>query len=305
MKKNGLTVILILLCFVISNISKAADDCRLYTRSEYISGRYYVKIRKDCDKAVTVQYKVVFADGTEDVNGMEYMSSSVREVTGRSYTRDFQIIITNANWEGIGVVEPEEGGKVQEGKSGGSSGGGHNNPFDDSFSELGAAIIIGAVTIGVVALSNEFYVLKTESTGYNGYALGLKNSMSRHIDLEYGASVFNKGEGLLKIKGLDSEYYTTFDDPVWALDIAALYNIFPRYNHDGTFLNPYFGFCVTKDFGELSRGAFGGIVGISAGRQLKFHIRYKMMRNFDYDVKLVNHVEFGLSIRFQKGVFFR
>jgi hypothetical protein len=77
----------------------AQNNCNIWTRAEYRSGRYYAKFRKDCNRAVTIYYKAVFADGSADNNGMEYMSSSISETTGRSYPEDFRIVITKADWE--------------------------------------------------------------------------------------------------------------------------------------------------------------------------------------------------------------
>lgn len=85
-----------------------AQDCTIGTRSEYVSGRYYAKFKKSCNRSVTIYYKRVFADGSEDANGMEYMPASMNEATGRSSVEDFRIVITNTEWGESETVSQEE-----------------------------------------------------------------------------------------------------------------------------------------------------------------------------------------------------
>ncbi len=81
-----------------SSSSSSSVNCRVSSWMEYRSGRYYCKFSKNCNKSVTIHYKVSFPDGSTDNNGMEYMMSSMRETTGRSYTEKGTIYITREDW---------------------------------------------------------------------------------------------------------------------------------------------------------------------------------------------------------------
>lgn len=172
---------------------------------------------------------------------------------------------------------------------------------------IGMAMAVGIVPLSVLGLTNDLYVMKSMSHGYGGYSFGLRNTLDPHIDIEVGASVVKGGKGW-RTPFMDGTL--DFDRRVntWAIDINALYNIFDKCGNlnCGRLVNPYFGFAFSTliDRNIDHKSAFGGIVGISIGRGLKFHLRYKNMNNFTSGDKVFNQLEAGLSFRIQRRTFF-
>lgn len=175
---------------------------------------------------------------------------------------------------------------------------------------VAAVAAVAIVAIVAVAASTDAYFHKAESSLYNGYNFGFKNSMNRHIDVEYGAGFYNQGSGLMDITALKSAYIGNFyDKTLWTLDFNVVYNLFYR-KYDEPVVNPYFGFGLSSFFNdENARTGFGCIAGFSVGlgnsKRVKLHARYKYLRNFQHDFTLINQFEVGISIKYQDGFFFQ
>ena len=310
--KTKLTIGLIVL-FISIKIAATANNCDYRYYMEEISGRYYPTfVREPCDRSVRITYKVYFSDGTSDQSRFVSMLSANFSVKERG--------IFYPKWGRIEIIR-EDWGELKSGSS-------HN--YDNGNStvstvpsatdphvppELGCAILAGATAVCVIAFSNDFYFNKVESNIYNGYNFGLKNTMNRHIDLEYGASFFNSGNGILNPSFLKSDYldddlfryqYSNYDTKtIWTLDINAIYNIIDR-NIRNPIFSPYFGFGFSTFLNyETAKSGLGYIAGFSIGRRLKLHVRYKWLNNFEHNQVVINQLEFGLSFKYQSGILFK
>jgi len=179
---------------------------------------------------------------------------------------------------------------------------------DDQLSEAAAiagVVVLATAVVIVAAVSNDIYVSKSESSAYNGYSVGFKNTTNNHIDVEYGMTFNKKGGSILK-SGFETGYIGNSDKNLNTINFAFVYNFIGRGKTREPIFNPYAGIafssCVNDDF---ARSGVGALAGFSIGRQLKLHIRYKWLKNFEHDLIFENQIEVGLSFRYQKGIFFK
>lgn len=187
-----------------------------------------------------------------------------------------------------------------------------NSSNSNSYEEaqaMAAGVAIAAVGVAAVGVATDAYFFKAESSNYNGYAFGLRNTLNKHIDVEYGTSFYRGGKGLIDIKPFKTheinDIYTNHHKSLWAIDINALYNIKKREDDDRPIFNPYFGFGVMSFVDNSGGTGFGGIVGFSYGKRLCLHVRYKWMKHFEHNRMLANQLEIGLSYRYQDRLFFK
>jgi hypothetical protein len=214
-------------------------------------------------------------------------------------------------WGTIKILDVEWG----ESKSGdnGSShtppyGRGGTPPYGDTKDGLGA---VGVAVVALVVLSaNDVYFHRTESQNYGGYNFGLRNSMSRHLDIEMGLGHYTAHN----THSMPSEFFVT-DYPYWGdrssvlvWDINAVYNILRR----SSVVNPYIGIGISGGYPfvsgldgyDIGGAGLGPIVGFSAGlwkNRIQFHARYKWLKNFDYPAVLAGQVELGLTVKYKRG----
>lgn len=187
----------------------------------------------------------------------------------------------------------------------------NGNSTTDEALAVAAVAAVALVAVAAVSVSTDIYVNTVQSSTYNGYLFGLKNTLSRHLDLEYGTGMYKSGVGLFDMKSLKSDEYISkqsseYDKSLWSLDLNAIYKIFEQKDKRQRFFNPYIGFGLSSFINdEYARTGFGGIAGFSLGNRLKLHCRYKWMKNFTHDFVLLNQLEIGLSVRYQDGLFFK
>ena len=197
--------------------------------------------------------------------------------------------------------------------NGGGSSGSQAAPYSDDEVYAAAALIVVAAVVAtaaaivVVSVSNDVYFHKTESAFYNGYNLGLKNSMNSHIDIEYGASFNKAGSGYIGLNSLKSDYIGWTDKTLWTLDFNAVYNIRNRDRYKPPIFNPYLGYGMSFFINDNERKGrqifgFGGMAGFSFGRRVQLHCRYKWLNNFQNDIVPMNQFEIGLSIKYYDGL---
>ncbi|MDL2262035.1 hypothetical protein LJC11_00855 [Bacteroidales bacterium OttesenSCG-928-I21] len=164
-----------------------------------------------------------------------------------------------------------------------------------------AIIALAALTgIGLAFASNEIYVNYIEGiSNYYGFSFGLSNSVNSHINVEYGASRIKEGK-------LWGEGYE-FPQKLWIADINFAYNFFARKRDDyhmtiyEPLVNPYMGVTSSLICKENPQLGFGFFVGLSVGKRLRGHIRYKWMKDFANNLILYNQIEVGLSVTYKYG----
>jgi hypothetical protein len=147
-------------------------------------------------------------------------------------------------------------------------------------------VAAGAAAVGTAYASNDVYANWVTASDYNGFNFGFKNTMSRRLDVEMGAGVYTDREPT----GWDKP------KPKWAYDLNAVYNILPRYST----INPYVGIATTT----MPEFGLGGLVGVSAGfweNRVQLHARYKWIKDFDFNHRLANQFEIGISVKYKHG----
>jgi hypothetical protein len=168
---------------------------------------------------------------------------------------------------------------------------------DEDLKNLGLGMAIAIAAIAIPLVSNDIYMNYTEGQFNRGFNFGFRNTMAEHIDLELGTgySQWQNTKWFSKAQ--------TVKPGLWTLDFAALYNILPK-DKDKLMVNPYIGFgaSVLPLQKEIeTQFAFGGIVGLSFGKRLKGHIRYKWLKDWAHNQVMVNQVEIGVSITYKYG----
>ncbi|MDR1459126.1 MAG: PorT family protein [Bacteroidales bacterium] len=279
------------------SIPAMADDCD-YRYGWERDGDWWrpVFTREPCASSLQITYKVYFDDdGSSDQSRMVYIMSSKFSATARGsqrYDRRGRISIIEEKWG-------EPSGESRSSSSNTRRSG--DNTLKETIDEAGGALAIMAV-MAIIVGGNDIYTHWVNSQDYGGYNFGLKNTMSRRLDIEVGFEMYKAQEKMQTSSDFfrtDHSYSRKSSDG--SFDMNAVYNLLPRRK----IVNPYVGIGTTTLYGNgPSSFGMGGIAGASVGAwndRLQLHVRYKWLKNFDYPEVLTNQIELGLSVKYKRG----